>query len=338
VTEPRRPARRPARTAVSVLLWIAAGLLAAGCLLVLAGAAARQGSLGSAAGTGAFLVLLACLTGSWAYVVARGGRDTTAAIGADPAAPDPAAPPGSPAAALPAASSRVSYRELSSQFPVLGALMCGALGAGCVAGLVVTGGPNGPDGRAGPGGFFLLAGALIGVGYLLFALADLPSSVQIRAGRFVVGALGVPAAGRIWRRVCGPLDSVQSWEVLSREQVRRLDAGRRAEARSGRRRIYLGDLRFFGRRQVLRLIIDPAATRARFPSHVQEGYVLLPAARDGAIWDGTVLIGTRHPAALTAALEQALPGRRAGMSLSRTGGTAALNTRQWPDGSTGLER
>jgi hypothetical protein len=27
------------------------------------------------------------------------------------------------------------------------------------------------------------------------------------------------------------------------------------------------------------------------------------------VWDGSILIGTRRPAALTAALEQALPGR-----------------------------
>jgi hypothetical protein len=334
----------------SVLLWIVTAVLAAACILVLASAAASQGDLGSAAATAGFLVLLGCLTGSWAYAVARRGRATTEAIGPDPAGPDPApllesrggeqiGPGQRRQAVLPAASSGVSYRERSSQFPPLGVLICGALAVGCVAGLIVTGGPNGPGGRGGgPGGFFLLIGALIGVGYLLFVLADLPNGVQIRAGRFVVGAMGVPPAGRIWRQVSGPLDSVQSWEVLSREQVRRLDAGRRAEARSGRRRIYLGDLRFFGRRQVLRLIIDPAATRASFPSHVQDGYVLKPAARAGAVWDGAVLIGTRHPAALTAALEHALPGRHVDTSLSPKAGTAAQNTRQWPDESTGLER
>jgi hypothetical protein len=323
-TSPARSARSPARTVFSVLLWIVAAVLAAGCILVLVSATASQeGNLGSAAAGAGFLVLLACLTGSWAYALARGGRVTSTAIGPDPAGLAPSPPLDSPAArpmdagqpgqaAPPAASPRASYRELSSQFPVLGTLICVALGAGCVAGLIVTGGPNGPGGSGGGlDGFLLLAGAVIGVGYLLFVLADLPNGVQIRAGRFLVGAMGVPPAGRIWRRVCGPLDSVQSWEVLSRDQVRRLDAARRAEARSGRRRIYLGDLRFFGRRQVLRLIIDPAAAQARFPSHVQEGYVLLPAARAGAVWDGAVLIGTRHPAALTAALEQALPGRRA---------------------------
>jgi hypothetical protein len=342
-SSPACPTRSPARTVFSVLLWIVAAVLAAGGILVLVGAAVSQGDLGSAAAAAGFLVLLACFIGRWAYAVARGGRARiTTAIGPNPAGPDPIPVLDNGAArridagerrqAAPlAGSSQISYRELSSQFPVLGVLFCGALAAGCVAGLVVTGGPNGPGGRGGGlGGFFLTAGALIGVSYLLFVLVDLPNGVQIRAGRFLVGAMGVPAAGRMWRRVSGPLDSVQGWEVLTREQVRRLDAARRAEARSGRRRVYLGDLRFFGRRQVLRLIIDPTVAQARFPSRVQVGYALLPAARAGAVWDGAVLIGTRHPAALAAALEQALPDRRADTSLPTTAGTAARNTRQWP--------
>jgi len=40
------------------------------------------------------------------------------------------------------------------------------------------------------------------------------------------------------------------------------------------------------------------------------GYAFVPAARAGAAWDGVILIGTRHPARLTAVLEQAIPGRR----------------------------
>jgi hypothetical protein len=43
--------------------------------------------------------------------------------------------------------------------------------------------------------------------------------------------------------------------------------------RSGGRRLYLGDLRMFGRRQVLRLIVDPAAVTARLPSRVLVGYL-----------------------------------------------------------------
>jgi hypothetical protein len=289
------------RTVLSAILWIVTALLAVSCVLDIAGAVTRRGGAGGAGAAAGFLFILAALAGTGAHAVAGGGRDTTAAIGPAAARPARRGP-------LPAGSSLVSYTEHGSQFPVLGALICGCLGAGCVAGLIVTGGPNG---RGGAGGFFFLVGALTGVGYLLFALADLPNGVQIRAGRFVVGALGVPAAGRVWRRVSGALDSVQSWEVLSREQVRRLDAGRRAAARSRRHRVYLGDLRMLGRRQVLHLIIDPAAARARFPSHLQEGYLLLPAARTGAIWDGAILIGTRRPAALAAALEQALPGRHA---------------------------
>jgi hypothetical protein len=332
VTAPQRPAS-PARTVFSALLWIAAGLLAVLFILVLVGAATSHTSSGSAYGGAGFLILLACLTGSWAHAVARGGRATTTAIGPNSVGADSAPPLDSRAAgrmdagqhrraALPAASARVSFREHSSQFPVLGALICGALAIGSVAGLVTRGSGNNAGSSA------LLFGALIGVGYLLFALADLANGVQIRAGRFVIGAMGVPPAGRIWRRVCGPLDSVQSWELLNRDQVRRLDAARRAEARSGRRRIYLGDLRFLGRRQVLRLIIDPAAAEASFPSHVQEGYGFKPAARAGAVWDGAVLIGTRHPAALTAALEQALPGRHVDTRLPPKDRIAAPSTRQ----------
>jgi hypothetical protein len=179
-----------------------------------------------------------------------------------------------------------------------------------VAGLAEIGGPNGPSGRGGgAAGFGFLLGALIGAVYLAFAVADLPNGIRISAGRFEAGARGVPPAGRLWRRISGPLDAVLSWEVLSREQVRALDAGRRAQARSGRRRIYLGDLRLFGRRQVLRLTVDPALTSARLPARIQSGYVFEPARRAGAVWDGVVLIGTRRPAALAAALEQALPGR-----------------------------
>jgi hypothetical protein len=325
------PRRSGPRTVLGVILWTVTGMLGALCVLVIVEAVSRRTGSGSdAAAGGGFVFVLAALAGTAAHAVTRGGhRDTSAATGPDPAGPAPAPPllssQGAQRArgARPEVGAAVRYRERGSQFPVLGTLVCGAIGAGCVAGLIAVGGPNG---RAGAGGFFLLAGALIGVGYLLFALADLPNGVEIGAGRFVVGALGVPAAGRIWRRVSGALDSVQSWEVLSREQVRRLDAVRRAEARSGRRRIYLGDLRMFGRRQVLRLIIDPAAARARFPAHLQQGYVLLPAARAGAVWDGAVLIGTRRPAALAAALDQALPGRQAGTR--RCGGTPGRDAPQ----------
>jgi hypothetical protein len=223
----------------------------------------------------------------------------------------PATRPPAPAP-LPADSSAVSYTERGSQFPVLGALICGALLAASVAGLVEIGGPNGPGGQGGgAAGFLFVLGALIGAIYLAYAGADLPNGIRISAGRFETGARGVPAAGRLWRRISGPLDAVLSWEVLSREQVRALDASRRAQARSGRRRIDLGDLRLFGRRQVLRLTVDPAVASARLPARIQSGYTLVPARRAGAAWDGVILIGTRRPAALAAALEQALPGRSA---------------------------
>jgi hypothetical protein len=208
------------------------------------------------------------------------------------------------------ATRAVSYTERGSQFPVLGAVICGGLLAAGVAGLIAIGGPNGPGGRGGgAAGFFYLIGALAGAVYLAFAVADLPNGIRISAGQFTAGARGVPAAGRLWRRISGPLDAVGSWEILSREQVRALDAGRRAQARSGRRRVYLGDLRLFGRRSVLRLTVDPALVGTRFPGRIQAGYTFVRAQRAGAVWDGVILIGTRRPAALRAALEQALPGR-----------------------------
>jgi hypothetical protein len=208
------------------------------------------------------------------------------------------------------ATSAVSYTERGSQFPVLGALICGGLLAAGVAGLIAVGGPNGPGGRGGgAAGLGFLLAALIGAGYLAFAVADLPNGIRISAGQFTAGTGGGPTAGRLWRRVSGSLDAVLSWEILSREQVRALDAERRAQARAGRRRIYLGDLRLFGRRQVLRLTVDPALVDTRFPARVQAGYGSVPTGRAGGVWDGVVLIGTRRPTALAAALEQALPGR-----------------------------
>lgn len=201
------------------------------------------------------------------------------------------------------------YRERGSQFPVLGALIGGCLVGGSVAGLVEAGGPNGRGNDAVLSLFVLLS--FVGTSYLVLVLADLANGIEIGADRFTVGARGVPTAGRIWRRISGSLDAVRSWDVLTAEQVRRLDARRRAEARSGPRRIYLGDLRMFGRRQVLELTVDPAAMRTSLPSRIQVGYLLVSAPRAGAVWDGRILIGTRHPAALTAALDRALPGRRA---------------------------
>jgi hypothetical protein len=70
----------------------------------------------------------------------------------------------------------------------------------------------------------------------------------------------------------------------------------------------------FGRRRVLQLTVDPGALHTRFPSRIQVGYVFVSAPRAGAVWDGCILIGTRRPGALTAALEQALPDRRAGVA------------------------
>jgi len=121
----------------------------------------------------------------------------------------------------------------------------------------------------------------------------------------------VPAAGRLWRRISGPLGAVHSWDVHIPDKPRGPHRQRRTRHPAARRVQLLGDLRLFSRRQFLRLVVSPASVQAELPSRILLGYMFVDAARAGAVWDGTILIGTRHPAALAAALEQALPGRRA---------------------------
>jgi hypothetical protein len=202
----------------------------------------------------------------------------------------------------------VRYRERHSQFPVIGAPAAIGLLTGSVAGLVVTGGPNARG--YGPLGGLLLLVAVLTVIFLVLVLADLPNGIDVADGRFTVGVLHGRPRGRLRRRITGQLAAVRSWDVLTPAQVRRLHKLRPTRSTAGRQLQYLGDLRMLGRSGVLRLVVAPGAVRASFPAHVLAGYRVVPAARAGAVWDGVILICTRKPAALTAALEQALPGRR----------------------------
>lgn len=320
------------RTGLSWLLWTVTAALVIGTII------------GLAAGNGgtAYLLLVAMCTGSGARAVAIAGRPRpgtaagTRAAGSgagqgEPAASGPIPPTGRPGLAEPAWTERdlrrshhqqqradpgqpppdpqVRYTERASNLPVTGAAIAVALLAGGLAGLVSIGGPNG--GGAGPAGAVLLLAAAVSAIYVLFVLIDLPNGILIGDGRFAVGVAGVPAAGRMWRRIQGPLDAVHSWEVLSPEQIRQLRRERAAARRAGQRRQYLGDLRLFGRRGVLRLRVDQGAVQASLPARILLGYVFVDAAAAGAVWDGTLLIGTRHGGELAAALDRALPGRRA---------------------------
>jgi hypothetical protein len=57
--------------------------------------------------------------------------------------------------------------------------------------------------------------------------------------------------------------------------------------------------------------------------------VLVTAANVGYMWNGVVMIGTRHPAALAAALERVLPGaaRHAGFTAAVTEGKGRAGRR-----------
>jgi hypothetical protein len=310
---------------IRVLAALLLGLLTVGLVAIgIAGIMAAATGTGSVGGGAAIAcVLLALFCGSAARAVAQGRRRASAAsrmpvTGVAPGLPGTGLPgAGLPRGGLPGAGGLagrpavhpgVRYRERCSQFPVTGVLAAVVVAAAGLTGLVLEGGPNGPG--AGSWGALTLVAALAGTVYLLLVLLDLPNGIEIGDGRLAVGVIGVRPAGRLWRRVTGPLDAIQVWEVLSAVQARELGAARRAAVRRGRPRQYLGDLRLFGRRGVLRLRVDPAAVQVNFPARVLAGYLLVPAAAAGAVWDGVVLIGTRRPVALAAALEQALPGAR----------------------------
>jgi hypothetical protein len=301
------------------LLWTLTGLLIVVGVLAVIGAATSAGGSGSAGGL-AFVFLLALFTGSGALAVGRGGRPGTADHWLSAAAIGP--PRGGLATAdrtagesadaaltgLPAPDPGVSYRERHSQFPVVGAPVAIGLLAGSIAGLVVTGGPNARG--YGPLGGLLVLVVVLTVIFLALVLADLRSGIEVANGRFTVGALTGRPRGRLRRRVTGELAAVRSWDVLTPAQVRRLHKRRPTRSTSGRQLQYLGDLRMLGRSGVLRLVVAPGAVRASFPAQLLAGYAIVPAAQAGAVWDGVILICTRRPAALTVALEQALPGRR----------------------------
>jgi hypothetical protein len=302
------------------LLWALTALLIVAGVLAVIGAATGTGGSGSDGGL-AFIFLLALFTGSGALAVGRGGRPGTAdhwlsaaaigppgagLAGAGRTADEPA---DAPVSGLPAPDPGVSYQERHSQVPVIGAPAAIGLLIGSVAGLVVTGGPNSRG--YGPLGGLLLLVAVLTVIFLVLVLADLPNGIDVRDGRFTVGVLNGRPRGRLRRRVTGQLAAVRSWDVLTPAQVRRLHKNRPTRSTSGRQLQYLGDLRMLGRSGVLRLVVAPGSVRASFPAQVLAGYMVVPAAQAGAVWDGVVLICTRRPAALTAVLEQALPGRRA---------------------------
>jgi hypothetical protein len=311
------------------LLWaLTAVLLIVG---VTAAVAAATGTGGPAPGGGlVFVFLLAVFTGSGARAVGRGGRPGTADdwLSATAAAAPPRDSPGRPAAqsagqsaaqsdepgqapppGLPAADPGVSYRERHSQFPVIGGPVAIGLLAGSIAGLVVAGGPSSRG--YGPLGGLLVLLVVLTVLFLAFTAADLPNGIDIAGGRFTVGVLDGRPRGRLRRRIAGQLAVVRSWDVLTPAQVRKLHKHRPTRSTAGRQLQYLGDLRMLGRSGVLRLVVPPGSVRASFPAQVLAGYAFVPAAQAGAIWDGVILICTRRPAALAAALDQALPGRRA---------------------------
>ena len=325
------PARSVARVAAGCLLWALAALLAAIGVAGLVNVFTAAGGSGSDRGLGyVFVVAAWCGSGAWALLKsskkttpdlrflpydAHGGRARVDGLARLPgpaggpslADPGPAPEPGL-AAARPAVDPQAAYRERCSQFRPARAGVSAGLLAGSVAGLAAVGGPNGRG--AGPAPVLLLIVAVIACIYLLLVLADLPNGIDIVAGRFTVGARGVQPAGRLWRRISGPLEAVQSWDVHAAEQAPRAQRRRREGRPAGRNVPLLGDLRLFSRRQYLRLVVEPAAVQARLPAHLMVGYAFVDAARAGAVWDGVILIGTRRPAALTAALERALPGRR----------------------------
>jgi hypothetical protein len=263
-----------------------------------------------------FVFVLALFTGSAAAAMGRSGRASRRAAGlttgrsgarrygalhrfAEPAARVEAPASGAP---LPALGPPTRYAERHSQFPVIGGPIGLLLLAGSVAASVVIG--------YGVQGLTIPVATFAGL-FSLFVLIDLPNGIRIADGRFTVGVLGVPPRTRLWRRVSGPLDAVREWDVLTPARVRELNRQRPTKNRFGGQLQYLGDLRMLGRRGVLRLVTDPASVQVRFPENVLRGYLLMPTALAGGVWDGVILICTRRPAALGAALEQALPGRRA---------------------------
>lgn len=318
----RKPSRSAGRTVAGWTLWVLTGLL------ILFGVAAVVGSLTSKSGSGSaagvvFVFLLAAITGSGAWAVSRGGRASAgdllspraAGLGSGPRGGVPGRVPGagpddSPLAALPPANYGISYRQRHSQFPVIGVPVALCLLAGSIAGLAVAGNGAGP---------LIVVVVLAGL-YCLLILADLPNGIQISAGQFTVGVLRWPAVTRWWRRISGPLDAVRSWDVLTLEQARPFIKQRPLKSPSGQSLQYMGDLRMLGRRGVLRLVVEPTSVDARFPATVMRGYLFVPAAQAGAVWDGVILICTRRPAALAAALERALPGRRASDSATLASG------------------
>ncbi len=288
------------RRVLSGLLWtVTAVLLIVGIAAVVSVFGAKQGGAASGA---VWLFLLALFTGSAARAVGERARRTTAVRDK---APKGGGDDRVSLVTLPGIDPGVRYRERCSQLPLAGAILAAAILVTSVLGLVALDGPNGAG--AGAWGAILFAAAAICVIYLLVVLIGAPNGIKFSEGRFTLGTLGVPPAGMQWRRITGPVDAVRGWDVVSAQQARRIVSAR---SRSGRRRQSLGDLRLFNQRAILYLELDPGSVEASFPSRVQRGYTFVSAPSAGLFWNGVVLIGTRRPAALAAALQQALPGRR----------------------------
>ncbi len=299
------------------LLWVLAVLLLITGVVAAVGAATGTGGPGADGGL-AFVFLLALGAGSGARAVGRGGRAGTSAdwLTAAAAGPrrgllPPAGAPDQPAplTGLPPADPAASYRERHSQFPVTGGPAAVGLLIGGLAALVAIGGPSSRG--YGPLGGLLVVVVVLTVVFVILMLADSPNGIDIEGGRFTVGVQNGRPRGRLRRRISGPLAAVRGWDVLTPAQVRQLHQHRPTRSTSGRPLQYLGDLRLLGRSGVLRLVVSPGSVQASFPAQVLSGYTFVRAAEAGAIWDGVILIGTRRPAALAAALDRALPGRRA---------------------------
>jgi hypothetical protein len=75
-------------------------------------------------------------------------------------------------------------------------------------------------------------------------------------------------------------------------------------------RVVTGNMLGPGVRYACWLEADPARVRDGFPEQIMKHLILADAAGQGYVRTGHLLIGTRHPRALSRALEQALPGRR----------------------------
>jgi hypothetical protein len=165
-------------------------------------------------------------------------------------------------------------------------------------------------------GWFLIA-LSAALALLEAILLYLPYGIVLADGWLRVGARGVPSAGRVWRKRAIPLDAILCWDVVS---MRELKARKRIFLPDGNR--FTGNMLGPGVRYACWLSADPARVRDSFPEQVMKHLILFDAAQQGYVRTGQVLIGTRHPRALSRTLERALPGRRLLRSSGHQAGAA----------------